>query len=332
MLFKLPPECAHDLSLKGLGMLHAMGGMELLAPVVSQASVEVMGLTFPNPVGLAAGLDKNGDYIDALGALGFGFVEVGTVTPRPQLGNPKPRLFRLPEHSALLNRMGFNNKGVEHLRIKARQRSYPGVLGINLGKNFDTPIENAADDYLYGMERSYLSANYLTVNISSPNTRNLRDLQKAGAIEQLLTRLKQRQAELAEEHDSYRPLLVKIAPDLSTNELSYLAKVFLAVGIDGVIASNTTITRPGLEHHPLSEQAGGLSGAPLKDLSTRIVADLAWLLNGKIPIIAAGGIFSPEDALEKRAAGAALVQIYSGLIYQGPELISRIVQAWQNDR
>ncbi|MDT8407894.1 MAG: quinone-dependent dihydroorotate dehydrogenase [Methylococcales bacterium] len=328
LLFQLPPETAHNLSLNGLKCLHGLGATSWLAQTPPPKPVSLMGLTFANPVGLAAGLDKNGDYIDALGALGFGFVEIGTVTPRPQPGNPRPRLFRLPEQRALLNRMGFNNKGVAHLAEKARQRRYTGVLGINLGKNFDTPLEHAAKDYCSAMAVSYPAADYLTINISSPNTRNLRDLQRPGAIEPLLRTLKTEQTRLAEHHQVYRPLLVKIAPDLEQDALRDLAKTFVATGMDGVIATNTTITRPGLANHALAEQAGGLSGAPLLTLSTEKVAELADMLAGRLPIIAAGGIFSAEDALAKHAAGAALVQIYSGFVYRGPALIHEIVHSW----
>ncbi|MGZ8955763.1 MAG: quinone-dependent dihydroorotate dehydrogenase [Methylovulum sp.] len=326
LLFSLDPETAHEVTLKLLSATHNSGLAKLIYPVLESKPVTVMGLTFKNPVGLAAGLDKNGDYIEALAALGFGFVEIGTVTPRPQPGNPKPRLFRLPEHNAIINRMGFNNLGIDHLLKQVQRSHYSGILGINIGKNFDTPIENAADDYLIGLRKAYPFASYITINISSPNTKNLRQLQQGDDIKNLMSALKEGQLKLQQEHGKYVPLVLKIAPDLSVDEISHIAGLLLAFEIDGVIATNTTIARDMIAGHPLADEAGGLSGAPVKDKSTKVARDLAAELNGRIPIIAAGGILSAEDAQEKLNAGASLVQVYSGLIYQGQQLITDIVQ------
>jgi dihydroorotate dehydrogenase len=289
--------------------------------------VTVMGLDFKNPVGLAAGLDKNGDYITALDALGFGFLEIGTATPRPQPGNPKPRLFRLPEHEAIINRMGFNNLGIDHLLTQTQESGYSGILGINIGKNFDTPIENATADYLIGLRKAYSSASYITINISSPNTKNLRQLQQGDELKVLIATLKNEQLILQEEQGFYVPLAVKIAPDLSDEEISHIAKLLLEFEIDGVIATNTTISRDLIAGHPFANEAGGLSGAPVKNQATHVVRVLASELNSQVAIIAAGGILSATDAQEKLAAGASLVQVYSGLIYRGPQLIADIVNA-----
>jgi dihydroorotate dehydrogenase len=283
-----------------------------------------MGLTFPNPVGLAAGLDKNGDYIDALAALGFGFIEIGTVTPRPQPGNPKPRLFRIPEASAIINRMGFNNLGVDHLVRNVQGMRYRGILGINIGKNFDTPIERATDDYLSCLTKVYPHASYVTVNISSPNTKNLRQLQQSDELGQLLGALKAEQTRLADLHGKYVPLALKIAPDLDTEQVIAIADLLRAHRIDAVIATNTTLSRQGVENLPHGAEAGGLSGAPVRLQSTTVVKQLSIALQGELPIIGVGGILSGLDAQEKIKAGASLVQIYSGLIYRGPELITEI--------
>jgi len=275
---------------------------------------------------LAAGMDKNGDYIDALAALGFGFIEIGTVTPRPQQGNPKPRLFRLPEHEAIINRMGFNNLGVDHLIQQVKQAKFNGILGINIGKNFDTPIKNASDDYLIGLRKSYALASYITINISSPNTKNLRQLQQGDEIKKLLSVLKEEQLKLQQTYQKHTPLVVKIAPDLDHDEIIHIAQLLLEFNIDGVIATNTTISREAIEGHKHAEEAGGLSGAPVKEISTAVVAGLADELKGQIPIIAAGGILLAEDAQDKLEAGASLVQIYSGLVYRGPQLIEDILR------
>lgn len=327
LLFSLDPETAHEVTLKLLNAAYVSGLSKLVYPTIADKPTKIMGLNFKNPVGLAAGLDKNGDYINALAALGFGFVEIGTVTPRPQPGNPKPRLFRLPEHQAIINRMGFNNLGIDHLLAQVKQSGYSGILGINIGKNFDTPIENAADDYLIGLRKAYESAGYITINISSPNTKNLRQLQQGDEIKSLISSLKEEQLKLQQEHGKYTPLALKIAPDLNDSEITHIAKLLLEFDIDGVIATNTTIARDMIADHPLANEAGGLSGAPVKEKSTLVVRGLAAELNGKIPIIAAGGILTASDAQEKLTAGASLVQVYSGLIYRGPQLIEDIVQS-----
>lgn len=290
-----------------------------------------MGLTFPNPVGLAAGLDKDGAYIDGLAALGFGFIEIGTVTPRAQPGNPKPRMFRLPEAQALINRMGFNNGGVDaFVRNVQASRFYQeqrGILGLNIGKNADTPIERATDDYLYCLDKVYPYAAYVTVNISSPNTKNLRQLQQASEIDALLSALKMAQSQLADKHGRYVPLVLKIAPDLDDEQIDTIASALLRHHIDGVIATNTTITRDAVQGLTHANETGGLSGAPVRDLSTRVVRALHQVLQGEIPIIGVGGILSGSDASEKMAAGASLVQLYTGLIYRGPALIGECASA-----
>jgi len=285
-----------------------------------------MGLKFQNPVGLAAGLDKNGDYIDALGSLGFGFIEIGTVTPRPQPGNPKPRLFRLPEAEAIINRMGFNNKGVDYLIEQVKKRRYQGVLGINIGKNFDTPIEKAVDDYLYCLQKVYPEADYITVNISSPNTPGLRALQHGELLKSLINRLKSEQFVLREQYDRYVPVALKIAPDLDAQEIQEMAAIFNELKIDALIATNTTSSRDGVERLSHSQEQGGLSGRPIFKSSTEIMHAFRQQLDPKIPVIGVGGISSAEDAREKFSAGADLVQIYSGLIYLGPNLIKKIIK------
>jgi len=325
-LFALDPETAHTVTLKFLKAGQQLGLNSLFFPNPVSEPVNVMGLTFKNKLGLAAGLDKNGDYIDALAGLGFGFIEIGTVTPRPQPGNPKPRLFRLPEQQAIINRMGFNNLGIEHLLKQVQHTDFKGILGINIGKNFDTPLENAAEDYLIGLRKSYPHASYITINISSPNTQNLRQLQQGEELKNLLSALKQEQHILATQHGKYVPLVVKIAPDLTETEISHIARLLQEFALDGVIATNTTLDRSLVSQHPLAGETGGLSGLPVREKSTAVVKILAAELQGKLPIIAAGGIFSAADAQEKLAAGASLVQIYSGLIYQGPQLLADILQ------
>lgn len=327
LLFSLDPETAHMVTLKLLQLAHVSGLGKLIYPSIDNKPVNIMGLSFKNPVGLAAGMDKNGDYINALAALGFGFVEIGTVTPRPQPGNPKPRLFRLVEHQAIINRMGFNNLGLDHLLNKVKQSNFNGILGINIGKNYDTPIENALDDYLIGLRKAYTSASYITINISSPNTKNLRQLQQGDEIKSLIAALKEEQLKLQQQHGFYVPLTIKIAPDLTAEEICHIARLLLEFDIDGVIATNTTVARDMIAGHPLTHEAGGLSGAPVKDKSTLVVRGLASELQNKIPIIAAGGILSEADAQEKLKAGASLIQIYSGLVYRGPQLIKDIVQS-----
>ncbi len=319
-LFKLDPEVAHDLTLKSLSAL-GPGAALLGAGADGNESNRVFGIDFPNPVGLAAGLDKNGEYIDALGALGFGFLEIGTVTPRPQPGNPKPRMFRLEEHEALINRLGFNNHGVEKLVRNVERASFRGVLGINIGKNFDTPNERAADDYLECMEAAYSPATYITVNISSPNTKNLRDLQSAEALDALLGAVMGKRAALAQRYGRAKPLLVKVAPDLDDDQIESIASLALKHGVDGLIATNTTIGRTAVKGHRHELQAGGLSGRPVFAPSTAVLARLAKALGGRIPLIGVGGILSGADARAKIDAGASLVQVYTGFIYRGPDLI-----------
>jgi dihydroorotate dehydrogenase len=283
-----------------------------------------MGIDFPNPVGLAAGLDKNARVIDGMAALGFGFIEVGTVTPLPQPGNPKPRLFRLPEVQGIVNRFGFNNLGVDQLLRNVEAAKYRGVLGINIGKNYATPMENAVDDYLICLRKVYSHASYVTVNISSPNTKNLRALQEKEALSSLLQSLKQEQTKLADRHGKYVPVVLKIAPDLSLEQIHEIADLLMAHKIDGVIASNTTLSRDAVQGLKHADQAGGLSGAPVREKSTWVIRELAQRLQGSLPIIGVGGISSGDDALAKMAAGADLVQLYSGLIYQGPGLVHEV--------
>lgn len=325
-LFALDAERAHDLTLAALarGTPLAKG---LYGAHVPAVPVEVMGLRFPNPVGLAAGLDKDGRCIDGLAALGFGFLEVGTVTPRPQPGNPRPRMFRLPRHRAIINRMGFNNRGVDYLLARLDAAAYHGVLGINIGKNFDTPLERAVDDYLSCLRRVYPHASYVTINISSPNTRGLRDLQGGPALDALLAALKREQAKLADEHGRYVPLAVKVAPDLDGPGLDAVADAVVGHALDAVIASNTTVQRPGLGDDLVAAEQGGLSGAPLRPLADAAIAALARRLDGAVPIIGVGGVLSGEDARAKIEAGARLVQVYTGLIYRGPRLVRECVQA-----
>jgi dihydroorotate dehydrogenase len=319
-LFRLDPEVAHDLTLRSLSALGPAAAL-LGSGADKSESRTVFGLEFPNPVGLAAGLDKNGDYIDALAALGFGFLEIGTVTPRPQPGNPKPRIFRLPEHGAIINRLGFNNDGVEQLLRNVERASYRGILGINIGKNFDTPIERAADDYLACLEAVYSRASYVTVNISSPNTQNLRDLQSSERLDELLAALMSRRASLARKHNITRPLLVKVAPDLDDAQIAAIASLALAHRVDGLIATNTTVGRAGIEGHRHAAEAGGLSGNPLLVRSTEVLRKLAAALGGRIPLIGVGGVGGGMTARAKRDAGASLVQIYTGFIFKGPSVI-----------
>ena len=327
LLFSLDPETAHHLTLDALQNAHRFGLLPLFAKRPADDPRTVMGLTFPNPVGLAAGLDKNGAYLDALAELGFGFIEVGTVTPRPQPGNPRPRLFRLAEEQAIINRMGFNNLGVDALVENVKRAHFRGILGINIGKNFDTPIERAADDYLTSLRKVYVHASYVAINISSPNTKNLRQLQGSGELDALLAQLKAEQEMLAEMHGKYVPLAVKIAPDLDNEQIRQIAKLLVHHRMDGVIATNTTLSRAGVEHLPQHSEAGGLSGAPLRDRSTTIIRKLSAELQGALPIIGVGGILSGEDAVEKIQAGAALVQLYSGLIYRGTALVNKCAKA-----
>lgn len=324
LLFSMAPERAHDLTLSLLKSAHKMG---FIRQKIDAKPVTCMGIEFPNPVGLAAGLDKNGAYIDALAALGFGFIEIGTITPRPQAGNPQPRLFRIPEAKAIINRMGFNNDGVDQLVENMKASKFKGILGINIGKNADTPVENAVDDYLICLEKVYNYASYITVNISSPNTKNLRSLQSGDALTELLDTLKQRQLELAEQYHHYVPLVLKVAPDLSREDIDFIAAQLITFKIDGLIVTNTTLSRDGVENLAFGNEAGGLSGAPVFEKSTACLRQFAEVLNGQIPLIGVGGITQGEHAVAKIEAGATLVQIYSGLIYTGPELVKQCVSA-----
>ena len=324
-LFKLDPEVAHELSIHQLAWMGGTPFELFFRNKLPSRPVEVMGLKFDNPVGLAAGLDKDGDAIDAFGAMGFGFIEVGTVTPRPQPGNDKPRIFRVIPAQGIINRMGFNTKGVDNLIENVKKSRYKGILGINIGKNKDTPIENGKDDYLICMDKVYPYAGYIAVNISSPNTPNLRQLQYGEALDELLKVLKERQKELAEQHKKYVPLAVKIAPDLTSDELKQVAESLLKYNIDGVIATNTTLDRELIHDMPHAAETGGLSGRPLQNKSTEIIRQLHEYLKGQIPIIGVGGIDSAMAAREKMQAGAELVQIYSGFIYHGPDLVKNIV-------
>ncbi len=299
----------------------------LLAARPSPLPANVFGIDFPNPVGLAAGLDKNGAHIDALAALGFGFIEVGTTTPRAQAGNPKPRMFRLPEHEAVINRLGFNNGGVDALVRNVERARFAGVLGINIGKNKDTPNERAVDDYLICLERVYARASYVTVNISSPNTQGLRDLQEEETLKRFIATLRDAQERLAAKHRARKPMLVKIAPDLGETELDAIAEVALAQRIDGLICTNTTIDRNVIAGAPYAEETGGLSGKPLFNKATAVLAGLAKRVDGKIPLIGVGGITNGDDAAAKVAAGASLVQFYTGMVYRGPGLIGECVEA-----
>ncbi|HWA13389.1 MAG TPA: quinone-dependent dihydroorotate dehydrogenase [Burkholderiales bacterium] len=324
LLFLLDAEDAHHHALAAFDRAHRLGLVPLIAGRVPDSPRKVMGLEFPNPVGLAAGLDKNGSHIDALAALGFGFLEIGTVTPRPQPGNPRPRMFRIPQARAIINRMGFNNLGVEKLLENVARARFRGILGINIGKNFDTPIERAAEDYLLCMRRVFSAASYITVNISSPNTQNLRRLQQADELDRLLEALVAERRKLAGQHGKTVPLAVKIAPDLTEDQVAQAAALFEKHGVDGVIATNTTLARESVAGLPHAGEPGGLSGAPLRARSTAVVRQLSSALGNRLPIIGVGGIFSAADAREKLAAGASLVQLYSGLVYEGPGLVARV--------
>lgn len=327
LLFALPAEASHDLT-----MLSLRAGLGRLLPGGPPPSrpVEVMGLRFPNPVGLAAGLDKNGDCIDGLAQLGFGFLEIGTVTPRPQPGNPRPRLFRLPRARAIINRMGFNNYGIDHMLRAVERSQYRGILGVNVGKNAATPVEEAVRDYLYCLERVHQIASYVVVNVSSPNTPGLRTLQHGDALARLLAPLRDTQTRLDQQSGRRVPLVVKIAPDNDPDLFAAMARAFITHGIDGVIVSNTTISRPGVEGLPHADEAGGLSGAPLKPLADEALATMHQALEGRIPLIGVGGITCGNDVRDKQRLGASLVQLYSGLIYRGPGLVREAVAAWES--
>ncbi|MBX3662500.1 MAG: quinone-dependent dihydroorotate dehydrogenase [Burkholderiales bacterium] len=327
LLFALDAERAHHLTLESLRFAEACGLAGLCSRRIAALPVKVMGIEFPNPVGLAAGLDKNGDYIDALAALGFGFLEIGTVTPRPQPGNPRPRMFRLPAARAVINRMGFNNHGVDALLANVRRARFRGVLGINIGKNFDTPIERAAEDYLACLRKVYEHASYVTVNISSPNTRNLRQLQQGDELGHLLSALRDERERLADRHGRRVPLALKIAPDLEADQVSAIAELLLVHHIDAVIATNTTTARDAVAELPHGREAGGLSGAPLTAQAQNITAQLVAALGGALPVIGVGGIMCGADAAARMGAGASLVQLYTGLVYAGPALVGDCVEA-----
>ena len=325
-LFKLPAERSHDLALAAIKKTPAPILRAMTGGSATDQSVKVMGIDFPNAVGMAAGLDKNADYFSSLSQFGFGFVEVGTVTPRPQPGNDKPRMFRLPEDEAVINRMGFNNRGVAYLVDQVRNTEYNGVLGINIGKNKATPLERAHEDYQFCMERVYTLADYITVNISSPNTPGLRDLQVGAATKNLLSKVKETQQALTDKHGRYVPVAVKVAPDMAAQDIDEFCDTARTLKMDAIIATNTTLSRPGLTS-PHAEEVGGLSGKPVTDLARNTIAQLAQRLQQEIPVIGCGGIFSGEDAIAHLAAGASLVQIYTGFIYHGPPLVTEIRQS-----
>ena len=327
LLFQLDAEKAHDLTLTSLRFAEKAGLLSLYPSAPKCQPKTVMGIEFPNSVGLAAGLDKNGVVIDGMAALGFGFIEIGTVTPRPQPGNPKPRLFRVKQAQGIINRFGFNNLGVDQLIQNVQAAKYRGVLGINIGKNFDTPNERAVDDYLIGLRKVYPYATYITVNISSPNTKNLRQLQEKEALDALLSTLKAEQKILADQHGKYVPIALKIAPDLDAQQIIEIADLLKQHAFDGVIATNTTLDREAVKGMLHAEEAGGLSGAPVRQKSTQVIQQLSQQLAGELPIIGVGGILSGADAAEKISAGASLVQLYSGLIYRGPQLVHEVCRS-----
>jgi len=327
LLFAADPELAHVVALRGLDAAARIGLAQLAAPKLPDSPVDVMGVRFPNRVGLAAGLDKDAEHLAGLATLGFGFLEAGTVTPRAQPGNPRPRMFRLVEARALINRLGFNNGGVERFVANVDRSGYRGVLGINIGKNFDTPNARAADDYVACLRAVHARASYVTINVSSPNTKGLRDLQAEDALAALLARLVAERDDLAQRHGRRVPLAVKIAPDLEDDAVRAIARLLVRQRIDAVIATNTTLARDGVAGLAHAEESGGLSGAPLGARSTACVRMLAAALDGALPIIGVGGILSGEDARDKIAAGATLVQLYTGLIYRGPDLVAECIRA-----
>jgi len=326
VLFATDPEQAHRLALQSLRLAHTLGATRWRCAVPGR-SVQCMGLEFPNAVGVAAGLDKNAEYFEALGDLGFGFVEVGTITPRPQPGNPRPRVFRLPEKQALINRLGFNNKGVDFLVQRVREHRFKGILGINIGKNADTPMERAAEDYLHCLEKVYPWAGYITVNISSPNTKDLRSLQAVAALDDLLGQLEQRRVLLTREHGRRVPIAVKVAPDLQPDEIAGIARVVASNHMDAVIATNTTIDRDGVAGLPHAGESGGLSGSPLKTKADRVLQAFRQQLPATMALVGVGGITCGQDAVHKLELGANLVQFYTGMIYRGPGLVEDCLKA-----
>lgn len=332
LLFALDAESAHRLTLYGLDVAHRSNLMDWVARPPAELPLEAFGIRFPNPVGLAAGLDKNADHLDALAALGFGFVEVGTTTPRPQPGNDKPRMFRLPRHEAIINRLGFNNAGVDALVRNVEKSPYRGVLGINIGKNKDTPNEKAVDDYLFCLERVYPRASYITVNISSPNTQGLRDLQEEATLRRFIETLREAQERLGAQHGQRKPMLLKIAPDLSETELDAMADVLLAAKVDGIICTNTTIDHSAVASDPHGNETGGLSGKPLFARSTAVLHGMKQRVGNNLGIVGVGGILEGNEAVEKLDAGASLVQLYSGMVYRGPALIGECVEEIRRQR
>jgi dihydroorotate dehydrogenase len=327
LLFALDPESAHELAFGGLDLAARLGVAGWLLPKVAPAPVTAMGLTFPNRIGVAAGLDKNAEHIDGLAEFGFGHIECGTVTPRPQPGNPRPRIFRLVGSEGLINRMGFNNGGVERFLANASRARWTGVLGLNIGKNFDTPNERAVEDYLRCLAAVYARASYVAVNISSPNTKGLRDLQGEDALNALLAALKTEQKTLTDRHGKYTPIAIKIAPDLDATAIEGIARLLIKHRIDGVIATNTTLSREAVKGVAHADETGGLSGRPLREKATAVIHILAKALDGALPIIGVGGILCGADAKDKIDAGATLIQLYTGLIYRGPALVAECARA-----
>ena len=326
-MFRLEPEDAHALTMKSLNAMAASGTTRLVAPAIAPDPRTVMGIEFPNPVGMAAGADKNGECIMGYGALGFGFLELGGVTPRPQPGNPKPRVFRLTTARGVINLLGFTNLGVDFLVERLKTTRYQGILGVNLGKNLDTPLEAAADDYAHCYVKTYPYVRFATINVSSPNTKNLRQLQNDDELAGIMKRMKREQERLSDRHGKYVPLLVKIAPDLDDEQIEAIAKLLVKHAIDGVTATNTTISREAVAGQKHADETGGLSGAPVFEPSNRVIRKLAHHLDGALPIIGVGGIMSGADAKAKIAAGASLVQFYTGLIYRGPGLVAEVAKA-----
>jgi len=332
LLFKLPPELVHDLTIDILSASNRLAILKMFSKPPPVQPVELMGLKFINPIGLAAGMDKNAEAVNAFFTMGFGFVEVGTVTPLPQLGNPKPRLFRLPKDNALINRMGFNNKGVDYLVSKLKTIKRQGILGINIGKGINTHLENASDDYIQCMEKVYCHADYITINLSSPNTPGLRELQFGDHLKNLLGRIKEKQHHLQKNHNKYVPLLVKLAPDLTEKEVSNIAEQLLNEEIDGVIATNTSTDHALVQQSQHSHETGGISGGPLSEVSCKIIRQLKASLNDKIAIIGVGGIIDSQTSTDKVDAGASLLQLYTGLIYQGPQLVQEASSGFYNSK
>ncbi|MDT8408816.1 MAG: quinone-dependent dihydroorotate dehydrogenase [Wenzhouxiangellaceae bacterium] len=330
-LFTLSPEAAHEVAMTSIKLGSQLNLPRLMAGRAPELETEVLGLAFPNPVGVAAGLDKNGDYIDALGQLGFGFIEVGTCTPEPQPGNPRPRMFRVPESEAIINRMGFNNKGVDYLVERLRQRRFKGPVGANIGKQKQTPVAQAIGDYRLCLEKVYPHCDYVAVNISSPNTENLRELQDTGYLRELASELVETRRSMAASHGLTRPIVIKIAPDWEPAALRASLETIADSGIDGLIATNTTVSREAIQGQPHEHEAGGLSGAPLKPPANAVLRVARETLGADFPIIGSGGIMSAEDAVEKMHAGADLVQLYTGFIYHGPALIKACVAAIENE-